>query len=1197
MADIKNHVFEKLTPVLDSELGVYEEAIDFAFKNEDVKNIAVSGAYGAGKSSVIETYKNKHREKKFVHISLAHFNDSSESKESTKESVLEGKILNQLIHQIPSWKIPQTNFRVKSKIGLLHIFFTSFLLMITPVLFIFFFAFENWEKMVDSLTLERLKRILSFTTKSEVRLIIGFVALIITLFLTYRIIKLQINKHIFRKFSVQGNEIEIFQDSNDSFFDKYLNEVLYLFENVKADAIVFEDIDRFEDVQIFERLREVNTLANIQRVKKRKSIIRFFYLIRDDIFTSKDRTKFFDFIIPIVPVVDGSNSYNLLIALLSKNNLRDKFDDGFLQGISLYVDDMRLLKNICNEFQLYYDRLNATELNPNKMLALIVYKNLFPKDYNNSQLNKGFVSALFNSKETLISKIATDMQEQIKAKQDLLNLIKNEHLISIEELNDAYATKLNRDRYNQEAIRKHNEEKARRRNAIEIRNQKKVDEVEQDLFKMNRELQGLSNSHLYSFFTRENIDSIFSNLEVKNEVGKKEQYLDVKRNEYFDLLKFLIRNGYIDEDYPDYMTYFYENSLSRTDKIFLRSVTDKKAKECTYPLDKPKMVFEKLKPIDFEQPETLNNSLVDYLLKYKINSEHLSRLIEQIKNTRNYVFLQQFLDVTSHKQELICALNNGWPEAFSEALDGEMDSEHIFKFSRYLLYYSDDVSLQKANIEGVLTNYISQTDDYLAIENPDIEALIHGFSVLGVYFSSINYSKANKALFDAVYQAGEYAINFENIKLMLFYSYGETDEEKIKHETTTLIWQNKETPLAKKIKKDMEVYLRIIFAECGNSINDDEVVAIGILNDEGLDVQIRKEYAKMLKTKISELTALKNTESWSFFVQEGVIAFSEENVIKYYQKQGKLDSILIKFINNAPSFLDFSKIKKISNEEKEKMFNDITVCKELNNEKYERALISFHLCYTNFSFAGIPDDKMKILIENNIIRMNEQILVFIRSTYPKITDFFIRENIIAYVDMMKPGLFSQKELLSVLSMDVEEENKLKLLAFSTTPISIIDKNYTLLVREYILKNNLDANDLSKLFETYSQLEPEIQKIVLANAETHMSEIIEDPNNVDRSLKNDIIALHSVTNGIKEKMILADFSNLDQETAVKYLSQIGKVEYGRIFTPKAKPRFEDTPDNRAILDKFIENGWIHEYYSDSGFLKIRRHAPKVEKALA
>lgn len=41
---------------------------------------------------------------------------------------------------------------------------------------------------------------------------------------------------------------------------------------------------------------------------------------------------------------------------------------------------------------------------------------------------------------------------------------------------------------------------------------------------------------------------------------------------------------YIDETYADYMTYFYENSLSRIDKTFLRSVTDRKAKEYTYQL-------------------------------------------------------------------------------------------------------------------------------------------------------------------------------------------------------------------------------------------------------------------------------------------------------------------------------------------------------------------------------------------------------------------------------------------------------------------------------------------------------------------------------------------------------------------------------------------------------------------------------------
>lgn len=65
--------FQKLTPINDADISVYEDAIDFVFQNNDVSNVAISGAYGAGKSSVFETYKKKHTDKKFLHISLAHF--------------------------------------------------------------------------------------------------------------------------------------------------------------------------------------------------------------------------------------------------------------------------------------------------------------------------------------------------------------------------------------------------------------------------------------------------------------------------------------------------------------------------------------------------------------------------------------------------------------------------------------------------------------------------------------------------------------------------------------------------------------------------------------------------------------------------------------------------------------------------------------------------------------------------------------------------------------------------------------------------------------------------------------------------------------------------------------------------------------------------------------------------------------------
>ena len=95
----------------------------------------------------------------------------------------------------------------------------------------------------------------------------GIVITALVSFIIYRLIKIQKNKNVFRKLNLQGNEIEIFEESDESYFDKYLNEVLYLFENVDADVIVFEDIDRFNANKIFERLREVNTLVNIPKRK------------------------------------------------------------------------------------------------------------------------------------------------------------------------------------------------------------------------------------------------------------------------------------------------------------------------------------------------------------------------------------------------------------------------------------------------------------------------------------------------------------------------------------------------------------------------------------------------------------------------------------------------------------------------------------------------------------------------------------------------------------------------------------------------------------------------------------------------------------------------------------------------------------------------------------------------------------------
>ena len=61
------------------------------------------------------------------------------------------------------------------------------------------------------------------------------------------------------------------------------------------------------------------------RLEKNNKSLKFFYLLKDDIFISKERTKFFDFIIPVIPVIDSSNSYDEFLKIFENEKINKIF--------------------------------------------------------------------------------------------------------------------------------------------------------------------------------------------------------------------------------------------------------------------------------------------------------------------------------------------------------------------------------------------------------------------------------------------------------------------------------------------------------------------------------------------------------------------------------------------------------------------------------------------------------------------------------------------------------------------------------------------------------------------------------------------------------------------------------------------------------------------------------------------------------
>lgn len=51
--------YQKLTPIVTEDISYYQDYLNYAYSEKDILNIALTGRYGAGKSSVWRGYESK----------------------------------------------------------------------------------------------------------------------------------------------------------------------------------------------------------------------------------------------------------------------------------------------------------------------------------------------------------------------------------------------------------------------------------------------------------------------------------------------------------------------------------------------------------------------------------------------------------------------------------------------------------------------------------------------------------------------------------------------------------------------------------------------------------------------------------------------------------------------------------------------------------------------------------------------------------------------------------------------------------------------------------------------------------------------------------------------------------------------------------------------------------------------------------
>ena len=415
--------FLELNPVIDETAKeTYQEVFHYVLQKDRIRNIAISGIYGSGKSTVCESYfdtQSKNKKKKIIHVSLGNYvNNQSEENNQNKENRIEKKIIDQIIFNIKSSKIPLSNYQKKESIWwktllnafLGSIFFTLIIIWIAFWANISNFNISNWKSQLFI----------------SIMIISTFSITLIFLYLILRKHKFQFSSIRLSKKMKIKNENKT--DFNETILDKEMKELFYILKSSKAEVVIFEDLDRFNMVEIFTKLKELNFCLNAANYDDK--IIKFFYLIKDSLFNDyEERTKFFDFIIPVMPVLNSNNfqkKFNELLEEVFKkcNECQkckenkgecekiEKPSEKLLKESAHFVNDMRLLKNLINEFKINWKivKTQNKNLQIDKFFTMLLIKNFMPKEYDKLLKNEGSIYQLIDE----INNYKFDMQNQFK---------------------------------------------------------------------------------------------------------------------------------------------------------------------------------------------------------------------------------------------------------------------------------------------------------------------------------------------------------------------------------------------------------------------------------------------------------------------------------------------------------------------------------------------------------------------------------------------------------------------------------------------------------------------------------------------------------------------------------------------------------------------------------------------------------------
>lgn len=1073
--------------ILEGENDKHSEILSEAINDETIFNIALSGAYGSGKTSIIKTFKKKYN-LEYIDISLATFDDKLIDTDNLLK--LEYCILKQLFYRVSPEKVPQSRFKrivnhkdTKCKAILFFFWLISILYFLNNKLLII---------LVEALGIDHYCASLNFIYSIySIAGLIYFVHKLYDFIINFKMIKL--------KFSEA--EVENKNDKATLDFENEIDEILYFFERNHTDVVFIEDLDRFNNTEIFIKLREINFLINNYEPITKKGKVTFVYAVLDDIFTQNERTKFFDIILPVVPIINYTNSAKELLDRFENEinqiqdvNKRKEFVK-FIEKVSLYLTDMRIIISISNEYKVYRKILNEN-IDEKKLFAMMVYKNVEPSDFDMLNKQKGHVYKLLKNKIILINDIIKKIEEETKTFENLLDYSNNEILTNSKELRMLYIGKfleiINK-KYNHgvinirldskklsptdlvidenfELLTKINSityewyntntntidltfneiEKAvnpsinysRRLISITNKTSKNIEDIKIKIEENQNKIKLLKSKKLSELLDEFENNYLIDRQKIYEESIEKQDRFHKKIQNY-DLINYLVKDGFIDEDYEHYISR-QDGNLSKEDRDFLLSFNSK-ALAFDLKLNKINSILNKIDDSYFYKIQILNFSLMEYLI---INNKfiEINNIMGVLKDeTENSIlFIDEYLQSTNekHKNIFIKSITDAWTNIFNY-LHNKTDYS-FEKKSTYLrlIFINNSISrIKELNKNGSIFYFLSNSESLTPIFFNDKNKIkVEKFLIEEkVQFDRLIFEEDHIQLLKFIYENNLYEINFDMIKLMLTaFKKNDIDLEEIYLSNYTLIGNSGCVELNSYIDDNIEYYLECVLFELENNLIESEQSFLKILNELEVSLELEIKLIEKNETIINKLTEINEKSLWSAFFINNKLKISWKNVIEYFKEVNELDEVLINYLNQQKVYdVLLDEDIKENDEDIESQFVTKLIHSKIANESFN-SLIN-KIPYT-FEFSEIEEleiEKIKILIQNNMIPFSIDNFTGIKKNHESLITIFSELNKNDFLELIEELPFSNTILLDTLNSNAfSDENKLEI-------IKTIDENFIL----------------------------------------------------------------------------------------------------------------------------------------------------------